>query len=218
MLSIGPRFDFSAKPLRDRLHIHIPIRLIHDLVPEEFLNVVRFEYNDVMPTNVEYKAHLTDRPEADRLAMEGSGGPPTILVQRDTYYEVTDGRLKKREETQDGAVQAPVLIRYHRADNAGTRDSQYTLEPVEREPEEPVWLVVEKTRRFSMIGEVRIHIDAVYTLGDFIEFESLVNEKQGHAQAQATLDAVLQRFAPVLGEPIDTSYSALLEASITPGA
>ncbi len=136
-----------------------------------------------------------------------------VLRQRDTYFRTDDGRLKLREEARDGVPQPDQLITYRRPDDGASRESDYTVELDAPRPEAPVLVVVEKERRFSMIGEVRVHIDRVVGLGDCIEFESLVNERQDLEDARDALRAVLDTFAPVLGAPIAGSYSDLVTPS-----
>lgn len=101
-----------------------------------------------------------------------------ILLQRDTYFEVANGRLKLREE--EGVE--PHLIAYERPDLSGQRESRYRIVRVQ-EPEQlkaalaitlGVLTVVTKWRRlFLWEGNVRIHLDAVEGLGNFIEFEAV---------------------------------------------
>lgn len=89
------------------------------------------------------------------------------------------GRLKLREEK--GAVSH--LIAYERADLPGQRESHYRIVPVEDADELRealsfvlgVLVVVDKARRLFVLDGVRIHLDRVDDLGDFIEFEGVVD-------------------------------------------
>ncbi len=101
-----------------------------------------------------------------------------MLVQRDTYFRVPQGRLKLREE--EGA--APHLIAYERPDITGSRESRYRIvEMAQADDLEAalsdvlgVEVVVRKERRlFLWEGNVRIHLDTVEGLGSFIEFEAV---------------------------------------------
>ena len=68
--------------------------------------------------NVELKATDPD-PEGSLSACLALGAEDRgVLVQRDTYFRVPDGRLKLREETPGGAA----LIQYHRPDEAVARE------------------------------------------------------------------------------------------------
>jgi adenylate cyclase class IV len=98
-----------------------------------------------------------------------------VLEQRDTYFAASHGRLKLREE--NGRAE---LITYRRADWTEERESRFLLVPVERPAELSAALedvlgivaVVEKSRRLLLWRGVRIHLDQVKNLGDFIEFEA----------------------------------------------
>jgi homotetrameric cytidine deaminase len=100
-----------------------------------------------------------------------------VLVQRDTYFRVSDGRLKLREETPGGAA----LIQYHRPDAKAARESRYRIAPVEdgaalREALDAALgtlVVVDKERRLLLWKGVRIHLDMVEGLGSFVELEGV---------------------------------------------
>jgi adenylate cyclase class 2 len=101
-----------------------------------------------------------------------------VLVQRDTYFEVARGRLKLREE--DGAV--PHLIAYERPDLSAQRESRYRIVEVAEAGDLKAALasalgvkvtVVKRRRLFIWETNVRIHLDAVEGLGDFIEIEAV---------------------------------------------
>lgn len=95
--------------------------------------------------------------------------------QRDTYFEVSSGRLKLREEPEGVAE----LIAYQRPDDAHSRESRYWRVPV-GDPVElqealastlGVKVVVSKTRRLYRLDGAQIHLDDVQGLGSFVEFE-----------------------------------------------
>lgn len=127
--------------------------------------------------NVELKA--TDPDPAGSLAACLALGAEDrgVLVQRDTYFRVPDGRLKLREETPGGAA----LIQYHRPDEAVARESRYRVVPVEdadgiRDALEATLgtlVVVDKERRLLLWEGVRIHLDNVRGLGSFLELEGV---------------------------------------------
>jgi homotetrameric cytidine deaminase len=130
--------------------------------------------------NVELKARDPDPARSlercVRLGAEDHGE----LRQRDTYFRARDGRLKLREQDPGGAE----LVAYERADEAQARLSRYRLVPVA----DPAALraaldavlgttvVVDKRRRLFLWEGVRIHLDRVEGLGDFIELEAVAAE------------------------------------------
>ncbi len=122
-----------------------------------------------------------------------------MIVQRDTYFRVREGRLKLREEEPGEAH----LIAYSRPDAAEVRVSSYRVVPVP----DPAGLlaalgetngvdvVVEKRRRLLLWETVRIHLDEVEGLGSFLELEAvagpdsdLARERRQVAQLREALE------------------------------
>ena len=72
-----------------------------------------------------------------------------------------------------------------------------------------ICVVVRKRREIYLVDNVRVHFDQVEGLGDFLEFESVLDpthdDRQGHAQVASLRD----RFRDVLGEPIACGYADL---------
>jgi predicted adenylyl cyclase CyaB len=134
-----------------------------------------------------------DRDPARSLEVcEGLGAEDRgTLHQRDTYFEVPRGRLKLREET-DRAT----LIAYERPDLTDNRESRYHLVEVPdpgalRAALESVLgiaIVVTKARRLFVHEGVRIHLDRVEGLGEFIELEGVAADGEDPARFTALLD------------------------------
>ena len=163
--------------------------------------------------NVEWKGRLLDPAGAERICGELGARHSATLEQRDTYFEVASGRLKRRE----CAGRRTEWIKYTRPDRVSARASDYLLW-TPREAAEHFDLaslrktvVVEKTRCLFLLGETRIHLDAVRGLGPCFELEALVNERQDEARARRVVDALLAAFKPVLGGPLAGSYSDLVK-------
>ncbi len=129
-----------------------------------------------MARNVELKARDPDPARSLRAALAIGAEDHGWLRQLDTYFNVSRGRLKLRE--QDGAAE---LIFYERADEAIERESRYRIVPVEEHDGLKdalgealgVLVCVEKSRRLLLWHEVRIHLDEVSVLGSFIELEAV---------------------------------------------
>jgi homotetrameric cytidine deaminase len=130
--------------------------------------------------NVELKATDPDPERSLQIALDLGAEDRGVLVQRDTYFRVPEGRLKLREESPGGAV----LIQYARDDRAEARESRYRITPVE-DPEAlktslaealGTLAVVEKERRLLLWEGVRIHLDTVEGLGSFLELEGVAPE------------------------------------------
>ena len=168
--------------------------------------------------NVEYKAELRD-PGLGRSIAVGIGAALVATIeQRDTYYRVVSGRLKKREASVDGVAEPVEYIKYERDDRPKPRMSSFDIytedEFTERfgEISLPEWLVVEKTRRVYLKDNVRVHLDDVSDLGTFIELEALVTPQQNLARAHEVVEGLRKAFGPALGEPIGVGYADLLGA------
>ena len=162
--------------------------------------------------NIEFKAELRNLEAARQQCRLLGAQPGGRLHQRDTYFRMTDGRLKKRE-TEGQAVQ---WVYYHRPDRVSPRMSNYTIltdaQAKRRWGTRSLrpWLVVEKTRDLWLLGDVRIHIDEVNDLGAFLEFEALVSRRFGVKACHEAIARLRESFTPLMGEPISASYSDLL--------
>lgn len=139
--------------------------------------------------NIELKASDPD-PERSLAVVLGLGARDRgLLRQRDTYFRVTNGRLKLREEDPGGAM----LVQYDRVDADEARESRYRLVPVDDAATLKAALasslgllaVVEKERHLLLWQNVRIHLDRVRDLGNFVELE-------GVATADSDLAAELE--------------------------
>lgn len=162
--------------------------------------------------NIEFKAELRN--------LEGARGQCKVvgcdfigaLQQTDTYFRLTDGRLKKRESPGE-----PIeWIFYHRPDRITPKMSNFTLLTDEQARRRwgthslTPWLRVVKTRELWMLGDVRIHIDQVEELGLFIEFEAKVSRHFDVKSCHAAVAELREMFGPLLGEAISVSYSDLI--------
>jgi homotetrameric cytidine deaminase len=142
------------------------------------------------------------------------------LRQRDTYFATPRGRLKLREQEPGGAE----LIAYERADAAHARESRYRIAPVT----DPAALrealdaalgtvaVVEKHRRLLLWEGVRIHLDHVEGLGDFVELEGVADDGSDLAREGALVDQLRAELA-IGDDAIEaTGYADLVSAAAPP--
>lgn len=135
-----------------------------------------------MRTNVEIKAKV-ENSEAliDRIETL-CDTPAEMITQEDTFFHTPKGRLKLRV-VDSGQSQ---LIYYDRKDTLGPKISRYKIATVS----DPVLMksalttalgirgVVKKERRLYFIGNTRIHLDCVEGLGNFLEIEVVLAERQ----------------------------------------
>jgi adenylate cyclase class IV len=127
--------------------------------------------------NIELKARDPD-PDASLKVCRALGAEDHgEISQRDTYFEVASGGLKLREERPGH----PHLIQFERADEPRQRESRYRIVEVDDGTVLCAALaaavgirgVVAKRRRLFLWRSVRIHLDTVERLGDFIELEAV---------------------------------------------
>lgn len=163
--------------------------------------------------NVEMKAELRDVQLARGVLRAIGAAYILTFSQVDTYFRVTSGRLKRRET--DGE---PVeYISYERTNRAAPKLSHFQILTEEEALERfgqlplPVWLVVRKQRELWMHGNVRVHLDVVEKLGNFVEFEALVSPSCHVVKCHEAISALRTQLRPAMGELIDCGYSDLLE-------
>lgn len=167
--------------------------------------------------NLELKARDRD-PVRSVEVCEGLGAEDKgTLVQRDTYFTVPRGRLKLREEPDAIAH----LIAYERPDLLDQKVSRFRLIEV-REPVElrealasalGVAVVVSKARRLFIFEGVRIHLDRVEALGDFIEFEGVAADGDDPAAFAELLTDLRRSFGIRDVDLLGESYSDLLRTA-----
>jgi predicted adenylyl cyclase CyaB len=172
-----------------------------------------------MARNVELKARVADLPALrGRLALLDAIGPEE-LVQTDTYFVVSSGRLKLRE-FGDGMAE---LIVYQRPDTSTAKLSNYMRVPASSQLRDVLALslgvraTVRKRRSVFLLGQTRIHLDEVESLGAFIELEVVLHDDQTVVEGERTAMSVLEALAVPAASLISHGYVDLLLNSRTPG-
>jgi adenylate cyclase class IV len=161
--------------------------------------------------NIELKARLRDRAAALAVCDALQARPQGDIRQIDTYFRVPGGRFKLRE-AQPGRCE---LVYYRRADVDGPKGCDYTLEPVQPSIKGMlagalgVIAVVDKVRTLFLWDNVRIHLDRVQGLGDFIEFEAVLGPEHDDADGQRKLVHLGAAFALEAGDMVACSYLEL---------
>lgn len=170
-----------------------------------------------MGRNVEIKAKVNDLDRQRSLLESLTGALPQVILQEDTFFNCSAGRLKLRT-FPNGAGE---LIQYQRKDGFEPTESQYVLSQIN----EPATLkealsnalgiraVVRKNRSVYLVGQTRVHLDDVEGLGHFIELE--VELRQGESQEigiEVARDLMDQ--LEIRGEDlVETAYVDLLEST-----
>jgi predicted adenylyl cyclase CyaB len=127
--------------------------------------------------NIEIKAHYPNLSKARGIALRLKAAFVGYDRQVDTFYKVPNGRLKVRESSLKGGQ----LIPYLRPNVRGPKTSQYVVIPLPDVAKTKTILKellgsvgrVEKSRELYLLGNVRIHLDRVKGLGNFLEFEAV---------------------------------------------
>ena len=158
--------------------------------------------------NLEVKAIDPDPQATFAAALELRAQERGEQRQRDTYFHAVQGRLKLREAPPNPAE----LIAYARAERAGPKVSLYRVVPVADHvalvdalaESLGVRVVVEKVRRLLVWRNVRIHLDRVADLGDFVEIEAVATtpgglevERERVEELRAVLGIADDRLVPV---------------------
>jgi homotetrameric cytidine deaminase len=167
--------------------------------------------------NVELKAHDPDPGRTLERALAAGAEDRGLLRQRDTYFDVAQGRLKLREEEPGGAT----LIGYQRPDEATERVSSYRLVPVADAEAlrdalaaaNGIRAVVVKRRRLLMWETVRIHLDEVRGLGSYVELEAVAEPGSDLARERRQI-AQLRELLEIRDESLrEGSYGDALAAA-----
>ncbi|KAB8310426.1 class IV adenylate cyclase [Rahnella contaminans] len=167
-----------------------------------------------MARNIEIKAKVDDFSSLYEKIALISDGLPDIIGQDDTFFICPHGRLKLRTLAADRGE----LIFYQRPDQAGPKTSFYMLSET-HDPDslrETLTLAygaagrVIKQRTLFMLGQTRLHLDRVKGLGDYLEFEVVLEDSETPEQGIAIAEDLLERLGIDRQELVDQAYVDLL--------
>ncbi len=125
---------------------------------------------------IEFKARCGDHRRIREILRKKSARFVGEDHQIDTYFRVPQGRLKLREGDIENA-----LVFYSRPNQAGPKQSDVVLAKVPAEAElRPVLekalgvlTAVDKRREIYFVENVKVHLDRVEGLGEFVEVEAI---------------------------------------------
>jgi predicted adenylyl cyclase CyaB len=168
-----------------------------------------------MARNIEIKARASNVVSQLKLAEKISDQALVTLVQEDTFFNVTDGRLKLREFPDAKAN----LIFYRRVNTSGPKLSNYHITEIDDaaglknvlQKAYGVRHVVKKIRSLYMLGRTRLHFDVVEGLGDFIELEVVLEQYDSIESGEAEAESLMQQLNIQASDLIDVAYVDLLE-------
>lgn len=162
--------------------------------------------------NIEIKARLENREKAVGVCHSIGAAFQGDIHQIDTYFRVPEGRFKLRASDPG----EDYLVYYHRPDISGPKECDYTIAKIDRSlcailtEAVGVLAVVEKMRALYLWENVRIHLDRVEDLGEFIEFEAVLSDIHGEVDSQAKVDYLMQVFEIKPEHLIEGSYLNLV--------
>ncbi len=164
--------------------------------------------------NVEIKAKCNNPVKIEKILNDIGAEYKGLDRQVDTYFKVTNGRLKLRE----GNIEKS-LIFYDRPNQKGPKQSTFNLYKSQNLDELKPLLInslgilvqVKKERKIFYHNYVKFHIDKVDGLGSFVEIES------GDVEVDRTLDELrnlCDYYIELLGirqeDMMEISYSDML--------
>ena len=164
--------------------------------------------------NLEAKFRIDDAALARRRAEALGFSMRATLEQRDTFFRVTHGKLKLREEADSAA-----LIRYGRVRRDALELSDYEIVAVV----DPAALrallgaalgvlaEVRKQRTLLLRRNLRLHLDQVEWLGSFGEIEAVMTAEEPPGRYRAEVTELLAALQIDSNKLISKSYFELME-------
>jgi predicted adenylyl cyclase CyaB len=167
-----------------------------------------------MPRNVEIKARVAGwdelRGRVETIADQG----PFLIHQEDIFFRQAQGRLKLRRFDAGRGE----LIHYQRDDASGPKSSEYTLAATSN-PDALVRCLslaygvlgrVEKERTLFLAGRTRIHLDRVAGLGDFMELEVVLDDRESNVDGAREAEGLMAKLQIPSSQLIAGAYIDLL--------
>ena len=161
--------------------------------------------------NFEVKIRISDYDKIVRTIKSFGAKRKAFLRQTDYYLEM-GSRKKKIREINEQEIE---LISYERIEKKERKDSKYNITKLTTEQKEVLLTQkkpicsVKKVRELWLYKNTRIHLDHVLDLGNFLELETVVNNRpseQGRKEFQEVMD--LLKIDPQKSIPF--SYSDLI--------
>jgi adenylate cyclase class 2 len=165
-------------------------------------------------TNVEIKARCDDQAAVRNYLKSHDADFKGEDHQVDTYFNVSNGRLKLREGMIENA-----LIYYDRSNQQGPKQADgalYTSEPGSSlkgvlTKALGTKVIVDKKREIYFIDNVKFHVDTVEGLGTFMEIEAIDKDGSiGIDKLQEQCEHYLREIGTKDSDLVSVSYSDLL--------
>lgn len=164
--------------------------------------------------NVELKARCRDLGAARTVCEELGAEFAWEATQTDTYFATGNYRMKLRESS----LGTSEMVWYSRENAPGARKSSYRLMPVSDPAEKKrifaadmgIKVVVTKSRALWLWRGVRIHLDRVEGLGDFLEFEAVLGDELSEVEGHRLVKQLIESFEIDVAALVPVSYSDLM--------
>ncbi len=173
--------------------------------------------DDQLPRlNLEIKFRVADLEPVRQRALAAGASPQWRGWQEDVFFAVPRGRLKLRR--QEGQV--PQLVAYLRKDSPEIRESRYVIAScadsaaVEQALRHTIGVAasVRKLREVYSWRGIRIHLDRVEGLGEFVELEAVVEREGDPLTARRDLEELVEHLGLGSAESIPVAYVDLISS------
>ena len=173
--------------------------------------------NSPTDRNVELKAQLPSLKATRSLVQPIATSRLPDQHQVDVYFCAPRGRLKLRTINK----QLTQLIWYCRPDSSDSKTSDYVIARVDDPEGVQATLTgalgircrVDKQREIYLYDNVRIHLDTVTTLGEFLELEAVLEPEMDPLIGHRQIADLRQTLSIKDAQLIHGSYVDLMEAS-----
>lgn len=165
-------------------------------------------------TNIEIKARIHKPKDITRILTRIQAVRERTEKQLDTYFAVDNGRLKLREI--DGHESK--LIQYFRNQEVTPKQCNYAIVRIQNAEKfghmlnrvHGIYQQVSKIREYWTWNQVKIHLDQVEGLGNFIEFEAIVGNFQLHMDAEDKFIYLMSQFNIQPDDVLHTDYAEMM--------
>jgi len=162
--------------------------------------------------NIEVKARCSDLHRVRQILKSKAAEYRGLDNQLDTYFRVKQGRLKLRTGNIENFV-----IYYNRPDVKGPKLSKVLLVPTNVGSELAqilstcleTLLTARKKREIYFLGNVKIHLDSIDGLGQFVEIEAQ-SDGRTETELRAQCEECVNLFDIKTEDLLAQSYSDLL--------
>jgi len=166
-------------------------------------------------TNLEIKANCKDLKRIVGILNSLNVKFLSEGFQRDTYFKVSRGNLKLRE-TNNGE---DYLIWYKRRKKAEPKLSEYYIYQTQKSQNLKNFLknafgekiIIEKIRKIYLYKNVRIHLDRVKGLGNFIELEAVLSKDGMDKESKENMNFLVEKLCINKEDLLKSSYSEIIK-------